>query len=243
MIRIWDRRRGYVEPFDKKEGVVGERDKDTRKRDRQEDNKVEVENSNDRNHDDQDKEEGSSLLRPDVSREAQKGSNDKTLGRKPTAPPLICPELPRRLFRSLSTGSTTIPPLLEHLYSVLPTPPDANSHRGYPLCRAVLTRNQPLIRFLLKHGADPALRDGLAVEVAISGGDVAIVKLLVENDNHTLNGNRNESGDNGPKAGKKRRLSLSTRLEITPRLVEAAMRSGHDKIVQYFVHEKGEFLA
>ena len=224
-----------------REGVVRDRDKDTGKRDRPEGEGWEGDNANHHaDADDEFKEDSSLSLKIDMSGKSEKIAGGTASRRKPTAPPLICPELPRRLFRSLSTHATTIPPLLEHLYCVLPTPPDANSHRGYPLCRAVLTRNQPLIRFLLKHGADPALRDGLAVEVAISGGDVEIVKLLVENDNHTLSGGRNDSGNSGPKAGKRRRLSLSTRLEITPRLVEAAMRSGHDKIVQYFVHEKGE---
>lgn len=222
MVRIWDRRRGA--PLSQLNEDDQAKGKDKRK----------CEAGHEEDNHDPDSGEGTSTSPSADSRQL-----------KTSIPPLTCPELPRRIFRTLTTGSQTIPPLLEHLYTSLPSPPDPNSHRGYPLCRAVLTRNSALIRFLLEHGADPGLREGLAIEVAISGGDVEIVKLLVERENHTVIGrgtheNNVESEDGLPKAGKKRRLSLDTRVVITPRLVEAAMRSGSDRIVQYFVHEKGE---
>ena len=135
--------------------------------------------------------------------------------RRPTKPPLTTTELPRRLFRHLATDST-IPPLLEYLFANYPQI-SPNSHNGYPLSRAVLCQNKEVIAYLLSHGADPGLRDGLAVEIAVKMGNIKLVRLLVDNPQSKV-------------------------VDITPRFVELAVRSGSDEIVQYFVHDKGELM-
>lgn len=131
--------------------------------------------------------------------------------RRPTRPALSVAELPRRMFRNLSTTSP-VPDLVKYLFDKYS--PSANSHNGYPLSRAVLSKNKGVIEYLLSKGAHPGLRDGLAVEIAVKLGDIGIVQMLVDNDH-----------------GK--------HVDISSRFVELAVRSGSDKIVQYFVHDKG----
>lgn len=56
---------------------------------------------------------------------------------------------------------------------------DASSHQGYPLAMAVHRRSYPLVHLLLLFGADPACKDGLAVQIAIRNGALDILRLLV----------------------------------------------------------------
>jgi hypothetical protein len=135
--------------------------------------------------------------------------------RRPTKPAITVTELPRRLFRHLTTQSS-IPPLLEYLFNTYPTI-SPNSHNGYPLSRAVLCQNRNVIAYLLSRGADPGLRDGLAVEIAVKMGNIKLVRLLVDN-------------------------PQGKAVDITSRFVELAVKSGSDEIVQYFVHDKGTSL-
>ncbi|KAI0701333.1 hypothetical protein BC835DRAFT_1411481 [Cytidiella melzeri] len=108
----------------------------------------------------------------------------------PEIPQRIRTELPRRLFRTLSSRPsgrwhTSDPPLpiLRYLYSHprIPTP-DPNVWDGYALTKAVAAGFVPLVRFLLDQGASPACKRGLAVHAAIRRKDLALVKLLVEPD-------------------------------------------------------------
>lgn len=135
---------------------------------------------------------------------------------EPTRPALSVPELPRRLFRTLTT-TDPIPPLL--IYLIDTYAPNPNSHNGYPLSRAVLSKNIPVVKYLLSKGADPGIRDGLAIEIAVKLGDTGLVRLLVEHQQKNLGS-----------------------LEISSKWVEAAVKSGSDAIVSYFVHEKGMSL-
>lgn len=148
------------------------------------------------------------------------------------APPLSCSEIPRRLLRHPSDPKTPVHPLLIYLFSKYS--PSANSHRGYPLCRAVLTRNYTLLSFLLDRGADPSVKDALAIQVAISLHDLKSIKLLVERSDGFVGGNR------AGKLNTKKRRRLGDRIVITPSLVECAMKKGSREIVEYFVQEKGE---
>jgi len=141
--------------------------------------------------------------------------------------PLTCAELPRRLFRLPMSTRHPIHPLIEHLFANYA--PSANSHKGYPLCRAVLTSNHALVAFLLSHRADPALKDGIAVQIAIQAQDLQSVRLLVE---------RNDERSSEP--GRRVRRRMSDRMVITPNLVECALSKGSKDIVEYFVKEKGE---
>ena len=92
----------------------------------------------------------------------------------------------------------------------------------------------PLIRFLLKKGADPSIKNSFALEIAVTTRDLSIVRLLLD---------RDSLSDGLPgshvKGKKKRRLSSSV---IDPRFVEMAMRKGAMDVVEYFVHEKGKWL-
>jgi hypothetical protein len=248
--RIWDRRRGYIEE------VHGERE---------------------------------SLKRKRVvgSKDGESCSPSPIPPPPPIAPPLTCHELPRRLFRDplsisplqsrsdapptggtmsnvdsphpeSSTPQTPIPPLLPYLFSTYD--PSPNSHKGYPLSRAVLMSHYPLIAFLLSHGADPSARGNMAVQIAIAKKDLGMVKMLVERDadwavggqaggaaaravTHGGRGVDADVRDAGIKPkGSPKRQKLGDRVKITDDLVQRAMEKGTREMVEYFVHDKGEPL-
>lgn len=184
--RIWDRRRGYVEPTPIQEVAKG---------------------GEAMTEDVAIQEEGRDNAQPEEEGEQEEAPPE------PTRPALSVPELPRRLFRSLST-THPLPPLITYLFDTYA--PNPNSHNGYPLSRAVLSKNTMVVKYLLSKGADPGIRDGLAIEIAVKLGDIGLVRLLVEHQ-------QKSSGN----------------LEISPKWVEAAVKSGSDEIVSYFVHEKG----
>jgi ankyrin repeat protein len=77
-----------------------------------------------------------------------------------------------------------------------------------------------MVKYLLEKGADPGTREGLAIEIAVKLGDLRIVKMLVE---ASTNGGSSVEGG----------------VMIPAKWVEAAVKSGSDEIVSYFVHEKG----
>jgi len=149
----------------------------------------------------------------------------------PIGPPLAFPSarivLPKRIFRSPSPNSAEDPlPLLLHLSSQpLYGLAGVNSHSGYALTKAVYASNYPLIRFLLQLGANPELKDYMAVRIAINKQNLELVKMLVEREDESL------------ALGKRRRLT--DRVTITKRLVEEAIRVDARGIVNYFVKEKG----
>ena len=166
------------------------------------------------------------------------------------------PELPRRLFRSLSAQSTSNPnirahgracsatgtqqwterdhplPFLRYLYSCPHIrPPAVNSHDGYALTKAVQSGFVALVRFLLDHGATPDWKDNLAVSIAIHRKDLRLVKMLVE---------RVETGQSpeGKRTRSKRRR-LEDRLAVTPAMLRVAVKYKAQDIVEYFTREKG----
>jgi hypothetical protein len=156
-------------------------------------------------------------------------------------------ELPRRLLRLPHNSTEPIHPLIRYLFDTYTPSPDAPD--GYPLARAVLSSNYALMGYLLEKGADPAVKDGLAVEVAISKKDLKAVRLLVEaRSSHGKTRALTEDGSDdddeerkrGP-AGRNKRRKIGEKVMISQRLVEVAMRKGSREIVHYFVHEKGEF--
>lgn len=185
--RIWDDRRGYIPP---------------KAKDAEEEMDME----------DKGKRKDEHRTSTDTDRSP---SPPPTPPRRPTKPALSVNELPRRLFRHL-TSSSPVPPLLEYLFTTYPSI-SPNSHNGYPLSRAVLCQNKTVITYLLSHGADPGLRDGLAVEIAVKMGNFKLVRMLVDN-------------------------PQGKTVDITSRFVELAVRSGSNEIVQYFVHDKGQYL-
>jgi len=113
-------------------------------------------------------------------------------------------------------------PYLKYLYETpsIP-PPDANSHDGYALTKAVHARFIPLIRFLLVHGASPQCKKGLAVMVAIRRKDLTMVRMLVEH----------------PKSTQKRR-KLEDRILVTSEMLRMAVKCDARDIVEYLTLEK-----
>lgn len=107
-------------------------------------------------------------------------------------------DIPKRLFRRLlscpAPSSSSSPhathtthtdafnkqdlPLLLHVLDNLRGNPD--SHKGYALAKAVLSRHFELIRLLLRRGADPAVKDSMSVMLAIERNDIEIVRMLIE---------------------------------------------------------------
>ncbi|KAG8943436.1 hypothetical protein FRC04_002901 [Tulasnella sp. 424] len=56
---------------------------------------------------------------------------------------------------------------------------DPDSHQGYYLARAVHLNHEPLIDLLLKHGADPLQKSGIAIKFAIKRKDERMVRKLI----------------------------------------------------------------
>lgn len=170
--------------------------------------------------------------------------NDQNRPRQiPIVPPLTCRELPRRIFRSLPLPSTPIPPLVIYIFDTFgqssdPTyDPSPNSHKGYPLCRAVLQSNYELASYLLQKGADPSLKDYMAVEIAVSMKDLKMVKLLVEREQNGSGITRTENKSESPA----KKIKLGDRITVPAKIVESAMKKGAKDIVNYFVYDKSEF--
>ena len=150
------------------------------------------------------------------------------------------PELPRRLFRSLTPRSRAEPPLWTDRDHPLPFlnylftcpnihPPDVNSHEGYALTKAVQAGFVPLVRFLLKHGASPCYKNAIPIFVAIHRKDLSLVRLLVER----------VDMNPGPAKEKGKRRRLLDRVQVTPEMLKVAVKLNAQDIVEYFTKEKG----
>jgi hypothetical protein len=143
------------------------------------------------------------------------------------------PELPRRLFRQLSTSGSEALPHLHFLYTssapqLSRRRPDIDSHDGYPLARAVSAGAVPLVRFLLDHGASPRRRGALAVRMAIKRRDLSLVRLLVEPP---------DAPPDERRTGKRRKLA--DRVKVTSEMLRLAVMCGAQDIAEYLMNEKG----
>lgn len=130
------------------------------------------------------------------------------------------------------------------------------------MARAVLAGFVPLIEFLLDNGADPGLKGGIAVKVAIQMRDLGLVRMLVERgytppaaDTTTVPfssrrssfGRRMEAavadagrgGENATVASGGRRRRMEDRMKVTPLLLQTAVRHGAMDIVDWMMKEKG----
>ncbi|KZT52332.1 hypothetical protein CALCODRAFT_487230, partial [Calocera cornea HHB12733] len=185
--------------------------------------------------------------------------------------------LPKRLFRSLpactsssypsspASASASSPPTPEGgsnsssphdpyplLLHLLPRYPfNCSSHSGYPLTMAVRAPHLPLVKLLLERGANPALKEGMAVRVAVARRDLGLVRMLVErvdrasSDGQGSGGSESGSGGSagvgvevgGRRKGRKRRR-LSDRVEVTAAMLQLAVKLDARDIVQYLM-EKG----
>lgn len=147
--------------------------------------------------------------------------------------------------------------LLSHYHA------SANSHDGYPLARAVFARHVPLIRLLLRYGADPGLKDGWAVTTAIGNGDGELVRMLLEREEPGReDGGGEEEEEEGGEGemvdgkglgkGKKRRREggggggkrrkMEDRCKATKGMLETAIKEKQWRIVEYLT-AKGAFLS
>jgi len=153
------------------------------------------------------------------------------------------PELPRRLFRSLTpklhaktplwTDQDHPLPFLRYLFSCPKIrPPDVNSYDGYALTKAVQAGFVPLVHFLLNHGASPRCKNNMSILVAIYRKDLSLVRLLVE---------RVDCQERGPGAlrQKGKRQKLEDRAQVTPEMLKVAVKLDARDIVEYFMKEKG----
>ncbi|KAH9989480.1 hypothetical protein BJV77DRAFT_948471, partial [Russula vinacea] len=144
--------------------------------------------------------------------------------------------LPKRLFRQLSPSGAEALPLLHFLYASgsgpsgqqRMTPPNADSHDGYPLARAVSAGAVPLVRFLLDHGASPRRRNALAVRIAIRRKDLSLVRLLIEPP---------DAPPDERRTGKRRRLA--DRIQVSSEMLKLAVTCGGHDIAEYLMNEKG----
>lgn len=192
----------------------------------------------------------------------------ETMLRLPSCPPNKRSdhiELPRRLFRGLSSKTSelwsrtdTPLPFLQFLYShpEIP-PPDANSWDGYALTKATSVGFIPLVRFLLDKGATPIYKRCLAVHAAIRRKDLSLVKMLIEPDQSvvreqtppraahvdhaggsqsTRKRERETRSDVPKRTAKKRRME--DRVKVDQAMLKVAVGCDARDIVHYFVHEK-----
>ncbi|CAD6588765.1 MAG: hypothetical protein CYPHOPRED_004516 [Cyphobasidiales sp. Tagirdzhanova-0007] len=178
-------------------------------------------------------------------------------------------EIPKRFFRSLpstcppfpesgSTGpstsydvfDTTFLPFLSRM--LFPLRGNPNSFRGYPLAKAVLARHLPLIQLLLENGADPSMKDGMSVMLAIGRNDIEVVRVLVERHPVSLIGQppapasysldtfsrrpanslKRQISTADPVEYKKRRLE--DRIRVTPAMLELAVKQQYEPLIEYF---------
>ncbi|KAG6841475.1 hypothetical protein C0991_010663 [Blastosporella zonata] len=148
-------------------------------------------------------------------------------------------DVPRRLFRSLASDNGPIDwerdPRFQFLQYLFDSPgipdPNLNSFDGYALTKAVHARCIPLVRFLLKHGADPQQKNCLAVFVAIRQKDLALVKLLIERDDSPYT--------ELPGTGKRKRRRFEDRVIVNAAMLRAAVKCDARDIVNYLAWEKG----
>lgn len=136
----------------------------------------------------------------------------------------------------------------------------ANSSQGFPLAMAVHRQSTPLVCFLLASGADPTLKQGIALQLAAKKGWLEGLKLLVERDDqleskwrahlNTLVDVLNELSalrnhvvpfphPRRPPAGRTKRRRLSDRCQLDLQHLQAAVRSQAWGLVAYMMHGKG----
>lgn len=93
--------------------------------------------------------------------------------------------------------------------------------------------------YLLQKGADPSLKDYMAVEIAVSMKDLKMVKLLIEREQSGFGTTR--TGDESESPTKK--MKLGDRITVPAKMVESAMKKGTKDIVNYLVYDKSESYA
>lgn len=163
----------------------------------------------------------------------------------------------------MATSEKTVPlpthdklELLMHL--VLTHHASPNSHQGFLLAMSVYAECTPLMCFMLACGADPKLRNGIALHIAVKKGWVSGLRLLVERDDrletrwrnslrsithemHTLSRMRNGSISRIPRRPLRsnKRQRLTDRCQVDVSLLNAAVRAEAWDLVNYLMNQKG----
>lgn len=171
-----------------------------------------------------------------------------------TSTPHITSTIPSSSSASSSRFDTEDLPFITHLITQLQANP--NSNKGYPLAKSVLSRHFKLIHVLLNYGADPSIKDNMAVMLAIGRCDLEIVRLLIErheeSEHDSVTGSLNagiavsigkkrkrRDGEGMTYASPKKRR-LEDRCPVTSDMLELAVKQGSEPLIQFFM-SKGQF--
>lgn len=135
-----------------------------------------------------------------------------------------------------------------------------NSLQGYPLAMSVHRASMPMVCFLLAVGADPSLKQGIALQLASKKGWLDGLRMLVERDDkleaqwklqvHTLTETmytlaalrmRRErpAPRRNPGTGRSKRQRLDDRCKLETVHLQTAVRSQAWELVAYMMHKKG----
>lgn len=133
-----------------------------------------------------------------------------------------------------------------------------NSNQGFLLAMAVYAESTPLICFMLACGADPMLRNGIALHISVKKGWIRGLRLLVERDDrveahwrtilrqithelHNLSQIRCGNVTKTPHRhlGSNKRRRLADRCQVDVSLLNAAVRSKAWDLVNYLMNQKG----
>lgn len=166
----------------------------------------------------------------------------------------------------LQGGNCTLPPwphLELCLRLILIHQASPNSYRGYPLAMCVHNQNLVLICFLLAVGADPAMKKGIALQLAVKKNLKPLLKFLIERDDvveskwqihlraitqdlRSLSAARASgrviepapfTGTPSMVSSKRRRLDDRCAVDIS--LLQAAVQARAWELVTYLMHGKG----
>ncbi|WFC99592.1 hypothetical protein MYAM1_002337 [Malassezia yamatoensis] len=134
-----------------------------------------------------------------------------------------------------------------------------NSFQGYVLAAAIHYQSLPLVSFLLAVGADPSLKDGIAIQLASKKGWLDGLRMLVERDDkqelqwkyhihnlretmHTLAALRAQRDRliprRIPELGRPKRQKLGDRFKLGTAHLKTAVRSQAWEIVVYMMQNK-----
>lgn len=123
-----------------------------------------------------------------------------------------------------------------------------DSSNGYFLARAVFAKHIELVDLLLSYGASPDMNDGWAVRNAISDGDLAMVRRLLEltppstseqedslctNDYERDDKAKKRRRSDADKSSPRKRRKVEMRCKPTPKMLSTAVQAQQWPIVDY----------
>ncbi|KAG9096007.1 hypothetical protein FRC06_009176 [Ceratobasidium sp. 370] len=112
--------------------------------------------------------------------------------------------------------------------------PERESAFALSTCVRAGPAQYPLLRFLLRAGADPGASHCLALQVAATVGNMEVMKMLVEPSDADIGLLDGQAGRVG---GKRRRVA--DRVQPTRKVLLAAVKAKHTELARWLIHEKG----